>query len=1158
MSTTIEFLKRVLLEKRTQSPEKINELIEQAESGKNTLAELLVDKGILRDDELGRLLAGYVEEESKAEDKQAYENSLFGLKVVEKGLAWNTDVWKALREHEKERNLGKVKSIDWFLIKEGRITPEKIIEILDETRRMALVCPSCGRRQILRRDTAEAKVDCKDCRNVMQEAKEPADFKGQDAKEYDPLIGKEVGGCRIESVIGAGGMGTVYKARLVSLNKVVAVKVLTSGEMSESAQKRFVREARTAAKLEHLNVVQTYNTGSEGDLHFIIMQFVDGQTVSQKVKNQGPLPVEEAIKIALDAAKGIQAAHNLGMIHRDIKPDNLMIDHKTGSVKVADFGLAKDLTVESGITIGQQALGTPTYMSPEQARDAASVDLRSDIYSFGATIYAMLAGAPPFRGSSAWAIVSQHMNEPVPDIRQKNPKVPESVWNLILKCMAKKPDDRPKDMAEVLEALLDIQMELRGSAKPKQDPTKTSPTLDLPSAELMKPPQGQASAPAPKAQEAPQKPPETVVPPPAKKGVSPLVIGGAVLLAVAAVVVVLLVILPSLKGGDGGGKGPGDGGQGGKEQPGGGSAGTSGSGSGSQATPASEIRITDLSPKDNSFHRTTEIEVSGAVEGGKDVQVLVYSDPAVVESGRFRRKVKLGEGPATILVSAVSGDDRQNKKDERINVIVDTTPPKLALRSPAASEHGLIFCRGDSLQITVTMIESYPDKVTIDGIDAKLEGMYFSAQIRVTEEGKKVVPVKGTDKAGNPAELQLEVFRDTISPKIAIEELQKEIRGGTGEILLKLSADEPLSKITVNTKEIPINKEGKYSLPLTLKEGTNSIIVEATDLVGNTGRGEATIEFLSDLMLSRMKDEEAWKKVLEGYYAGADEFDKIAIMKDYVAKFPEGTHFIEAGEYISKSRKAGLPEGIVRTFQKGIYVFEKLGVELVKVEAGTYPLGRDGVKPEEGPAHKAPMKEFFILRTEITNSSYSKYLNLAGRTETTAPQIAKEGDAWKPVKGHENMPVTNLSWEDASAFAAWAGGGLPTEAQWEAAARGQGAGPYPWGASEPAKETCNCRGTGPGILVEAGTLTAGASPSGAFDLSGNAAEWCRDYFNPDSYKRRAPGASDPVDAKESFSRTIRGGCFSSPPAMCTVTARTGLDPKTRMPWIGFRIVLEPK
>ncbi|MHC5040256.1 MAG: formylglycine-generating enzyme family protein [Planctomycetota bacterium] len=247
----------------------------------------------------------------------------------------------------------------------------------------------------------------------------------------------------------------------------------------------------------------------------------------------------------------------------------------------------------------------------------------------------------------------------------------------------------------------------------------------------------------------------------------------------------------------------------------------------------------------------------------------------------------------------------------------------------------------------------------------------------------------------------------------------------------------------------------------------------------------------------------------------------------------------------------------VRKAEGGILRNKADGAELVRIPEGYFPLGRDGGPAEEGPAHEAFLAAYYIYRHEVTRAMFARFLN-----ETASPYsgegLLKAEGGWKPEKDSDDLPQVQVTWDEAAAYAKWAGGALPTEAQWEAAARGTSPGPFPWGAKPVNVGLCNCRGFGPGTLVSIGALPDGQSPFGCLHMAGNALEWCRDTFAEDAYRSRGKTTKNPLHDQPSFSRVLRGGGFVSPPKACTVTSRTGLDPKTRLPWIGFRVVVEKR
>jgi membrane protein implicated in regulation of membrane protease activity len=294
--------------------------------------------------------------------------------------------------------------------------------------------------------------------------------------------------------LGHGGMGTVFLARQVSLDRDVAVKIMhPDWAANPHFVARFTREAYAAAQLVHHNVVQIHDIGFEDDIHYFSMEYVPGQTLSDLVKKDGKVDPHVAVGYILQAARGLKFAHDRGMVHRDVKPDNLMLNDQ-GVVKVADLGLVKTpaaveaetraeeqlpadgaasgekLKQSPNITGAHTAVGTPAYMAPEQARSAARVDQRADIYSLGCTLYALLTGRQPFAGKTILEVISKHASEPVipPEVIVK--RVPKSLSAIIIKMMAKQPDDRYADLGEVIAALEEwLGVESTGPFTPKEE-----------------------------------------------------------------------------------------------------------------------------------------------------------------------------------------------------------------------------------------------------------------------------------------------------------------------------------------------------------------------------------------------------------------------------------------------------------------------------------------------------------------------------------------------------------------------------------------------------------------------------------------------------------------------------------------------------------------
>ncbi|GEM_PF-1202831 len=268
----------------------------------------------------------------------------------------------------------------------------------------------------------------------------------------DLATGDIVGGCEIIRLLGRGGMGSVYEAKHVALNKRVALKILSPHLVGHPVLiQRFLQEARTAARLDHAGVVPVLNVGEEGGVHFIVMQYVEGESLGKLLDRTGKLPLRRALGIARQVALGLEAAHGLGIIHRDVKPSNIMIQ-PDGTAKIADFGLAKEVDAEATLSRAGQVLGSPHYLSPEQA-DAGDVDHRTDIYSLGVTLFHSLSGRRPFTARSPVGVIMKHINDPPPDLRASCPDLPPACADIVLKMMAKNPDDRYPSCKEVVAAI---------------------------------------------------------------------------------------------------------------------------------------------------------------------------------------------------------------------------------------------------------------------------------------------------------------------------------------------------------------------------------------------------------------------------------------------------------------------------------------------------------------------------------------------------------------------------------------------------------------------------------------------------------------------------------------------------------------------------------
>ncbi len=337
-------------------------------------------------------------------------------------------------------------------------------------------------RDLRRRPPADALETEPECASAAIRAASTANIRSAptgvsrppDVSDVEALAHR--GHYEVLGVLGHGGMGVVYKARHLKMNRLVAIKVLPPLQPQDSAAvARFEREIKAVARLAHPNIVAAHDADEVDGKHFLVLEYIDGTDLKSLVKSQGPLPVGQAVAFIVQAARGLDYAHAQGIVHRDVKPANLMVD-QSGTVKVLDLGLARAdarTGAQADLTETGMLLGTVDYLAPEQAAGARDVDGRADIYSLGCSLYYLLTGRQLYDGDTVIEKVLAHRERPIPSLRAACPDAPAGLEKVFARMVAKRPDDRYRTMAQVI---VDLEVLLAATTTPAGTPVIVPPT----------------------------------------------------------------------------------------------------------------------------------------------------------------------------------------------------------------------------------------------------------------------------------------------------------------------------------------------------------------------------------------------------------------------------------------------------------------------------------------------------------------------------------------------------------------------------------------------------------------------------------------------------------------------------------------------------------
>ncbi len=314
----------------------------------------------------------------------------------------------------------------------------------------------------------------------------------------DPLLSRTIGNYQIVDRLGKGGMATVYRARQVNMQRDVAIKIM-SADLAQDPQfvARFEREAQVIAHLEHPRILPVHDFGHEGELFYLVMRLIEGDTLYQRLLDDA-LPVDVAARFVAQIAEALDYAHAEGVIHRDLKPNNILID-AWDNLYLMDFGLAKMVASSSNLTETGAVLGTPAYMAPEQWR-GAPVDARTDVYALGVILYEMVAGETPFETDTPYSLMYKHLNDPPPPLRDRLPDLPEAAERVILKALA-------KDMTGRYQSAGDLARAFVSAVEGEEDGAPADVPAEAPPAEEPVPPPERIVPPPPSRMAAPSAPP---------------------------------------------------------------------------------------------------------------------------------------------------------------------------------------------------------------------------------------------------------------------------------------------------------------------------------------------------------------------------------------------------------------------------------------------------------------------------------------------------------------------------------------------------------------------------------------------------------------------------------------------------------------------------
>ena len=951
--------------------------------------------------------------------------------------------------------------------------------------------------------------------------------------------GTIIGGFAFERLLGKGGMGEVYLARQVSMDRHVAVKILPKFLAEDKdAITRFLHEVQMLAKLDHPNIVSAIEAGEDDGVFFLAMGYVKGMSLDVRLRENGAIPEKEALAIVRTVADALAYAWDeFQLLHRDIKPANIMLDRR-GRVQLMDLGLAKSFGEEGGLTVSGAALGSPHYMSPEQARGQSDLDVRSDIYSLGATLYHFVTGTTPFSGDSVLEILAKHIDTPPRPARECNPVISPACQEVIEAMMAKDRDNRPGSWRKLIARIDAVSAQATASAKVAEARKSGTAPTPLSRSRMNR---GTPST------ERRQKP--------ARKA------------AIAVGVVIAILVGIGIALGIRGRK--------------------------SQAHVAVAATAADRSDRTDRADRKNKPEETASSSGVSAPAAATAKPKASVPVAAVSTKsgeqtagslhpadASIEKRPADNSVSAGGGNA------SKTHTVKTARPPATANTTPAVTATSLVPAAASTTGAAPHK-EPAPDVEPL--AHELITGNFGNAFQRYTELKDKM-----TNEASAPGlnhtirqvvtmpQHILDSFKGDVGKTVAIR-LRKgpttcqirDVAGNTIRVYELVKHGKATGKLgrTIRYQDLSVQEKlrrlGKGTSPaLNIMRGLLAVEAGRTDIAKklfSRAGGPLAKALVGELNKRRNKQTElaanraarALLLAITRSTASRKRNDLVREIRVYCQESLKRLH--HARELLAEyQKKYGKTESgkrwadLIRDALTAPWPGERwggLGMEFVYVPPGTFRMGSND-RNEERPIHNVRISHgFWMGKYEVTQAEYEK---LMGRNPSR-------------YKGSRN-PVETVSWKDAIAFCkklteneratGWLRSGyeyrLPTEAEWEYAARG---GPKSHGYTYSGSNDVDVVGwyddnseNKPHAVGQ-----KRANELRIYDMSGNVFEWCWDGYD-NRYYRKSPEV-DPVNVNRSPGRVLRGGAWAHNAEKCRVANRYSINQYDVFADIGFRVCL---